>query len=120
MGLNAAYTGEDELTVLMDDIHDNVGDINAEGNVLGDMQAGLLGLWAAFIGAVYASQRLGTGTRDRIADDVGPQTASMIMNIASQVDVLHREIIEASAITAAEIEATADPEGDFTALGLVH
>lgn len=120
MGLNAAYTGEGELNTVMDDIHDNVGDIVGEGTVLGDMQAGLLGLWAAFIGAVFAAQNLGTGTRDRIADDVGPQTASMIMNIASQVDVLHQEIITSSTLTAAEIEATADPEADFTALGPVH
>lgn len=120
MGLNAAYTGEGELATVMDDIHDNVGDITGEGNVLGDTQAGLLGLWAAFVGAVYAAQHLGTNTRDRIADDVGPQTASIIMNIASQISVLHQEIITSSTITAAEIAATADPENDFTALGPVH
>ncbi len=119
MGLNAAYTGEAELDVLMDDIHDNVGDIVGEANVLGDMQAGLLGLWAGFIGAVFTAQGSVLAT-DRIADGVGPQTASMIMNIATQVDVLHAELIASSTVTAAEMAATADPEADWAALGPVH
>ena len=119
MGLNAAYTGEAELDVLMDDIHDQVGDITGEANVLGDMQAGLLGLWAGFIGAVFAAQSSVLAT-DRIADGVGPQTASIIMNIATQVNVLHAELIASATVTAAEMAATADPEADWTALGPVH
>jgi len=119
MGLSAAYTGEAELDVLMDDIHDNVGDITGEADLIGDAQAGLLGLWAGFIGAVFASQSSVLAT-DRIADGVGPQTASIIMNIATQVNVLHAELIASSLITAAEMAATADPEADWTALGPVH
>ncbi len=119
MGLSAAYTGEAELDVLMDDIHDNVGVIVGEGDLPGDAQAGLLGLWAGFIGAVFAAQSSVNATV-RVADGVGPQTASMIMNIATQVNVLHAELIASATITAAEMADTADPEADWTAIGPVH
>ncbi len=119
MGLNAAYTGEGELDVVMDDVHDNVGTIVAEANVLGDMQAAILGLWGAFLGALFEAQRSAVA-RDRIGDDLGPQNASMIMNIAAQVNQLHREFTEASTVTAAELQDAADPEANFLALGPLH
>ena len=119
MGLNAAYTGEGELAIIMDDVHDNISDIDAEANVLGDMQAAVLGLWGAFVGALFEAQRSAVA-RDRIADAIGPQTASMIMNIASQVNELHREFTEASTVTAAELQDAADPEANFLALGPLH
>ena len=120
MGLSAAYTGEAELDTVMDDVHDNIGVIAAdETDAVGDAQSQLLGLWGGFIGAVFEAQRSVTATV-RIGDGVGPQTASILMNIATQVNELHREFTESTTATAAELQATADPDADFTALGPVH
>lgn len=120
MGLSGAYTGEDELDIIMDDVHDNIGVIAAdEDNATGDAQSQLLGLWGAFIGAVFEAQRSVTATV-RVADGVGPQTASMLMNIATQVNELHREFTESTTVTVQELQDAADPDADFTALGPVH
>ncbi len=119
MGLSGAYTGESELDIIMDDVHDNIGDVTNESNTVGDAQSQLLGLWGAFIGAVFEAQRSATATV-RIADGVGPQTASMLMNIATQVNELHREFTESTTVTVGELQAAADPDADFTALGPIH
>ena len=121
MALGVAYTGESELNAVMDRIEPEAGIDDAEESMI-------LGLFAAFIEALWAAQTEGNA-RNRLAefminaagDRVAPVTSAVIADLASKAPIIRNEILSSFAgLTIAELRDTDDTVHAWENLGPLH
>ena len=120
MGLAAVFAGEVEMDAVMDRFEPEANVDNAE-------EAVILGVFATLIEAVHQSQisgnarnRLGERLLDANGDANAPACAALLRDIANAARQCRTELLNTTAVTAAELLATDGDNHDWTQLGPVH
>ncbi len=119
MALAGAYTGEDELDTVMDDIEAATG-----GNpaiIVDDAEeAVFMGLLAAVCQGAVEAQASTNATR-RFSEAFGAHTVMLVNQIATLAPFVRAEILAVSTgLTVAELKAAEGDAHDWVNLGPIH